>query len=165
MLVRNEKKRDYVVVLIAGGLMLIAASGFASHRLAAVDKMVGETRGRSIALGLQVKDSAAILDVYQTSYGDTAEGERLLQAAASSRGKLRSLQCSCRNLVDTVEQIGMVERLLIYGNIKAAFDFFARETAAEQTQFTSVVETYGEWADSMPPIRLGAGEQRLADAE
>jgi hypothetical protein len=165
MLVRNEKKRDYVVVLIAGGLMLIAASGLAAQRLAAVDKMVGETRERYVALGLQVKDSAAVLDVYKAGYGGTAEGERLLQAAASSREKLKSLQRSCRNLVDTVEEIGMVERLLIYGNIKAAFDFFASETAAQQTQFTSVVDTSGEWAGSMPPIRLGAVEQQLANAE
>jgi hypothetical protein len=159
MLVLKETRRDYMAVMIAAGLILIATSGFAAHRLAAVDTMVGETRQRSVALGLQVKDSAAILNVYKASYGDTAEGEQLLQAMQSSQGKLKSLQCSCENLVDTVEQIGVVERLLIYDNIKAAFDFFAAETVAQQTQFAIVVETCGDCAGSMPPIRLVAVEE------
>ena len=165
MLVKNEKKRDYAIVLITTGLILIAACGFVAHRLAVVDSMVHEAEKNAVDLGLQAEDSAAILDVYSNSYGDTVEGQRLLQTVRSGHERLKSLQISCENLIDTVEQVGTVERLMIYDNIKTAFDFFAAETTAQRAQFDSMIAACGDCTDSMPPIHLSLGETHLADAK
>lgn len=165
MLVRNNTKRDYVTVLIAAGLLLIVASGFAAGRLGAVETMVSEAERRTAAMDSQMTDSVVILDVCTDSYRDAEEDERLLQAVKSGRGRLASLRGNYENLIDTVEQIGVVERLLIYGNIKAAFDFLATETVTRQTQLDKAIETYADFSGSIPALRLSPGERQLADAK
>ena len=159
----QSPKRDYITVLIAAGLLLIVASGFAAGRLRAVETMLNEAQQSTTALDSHVKDSASIVDVFTDSH--TEEDERLRQTVQSGRGRLVSLRENCENLIDTVQQIGAVERLLIYRNIKASFDFFATETATQRTQLDKAIETYADFSGSIPPLRLSPGERQLADAK
>lgn len=165
MLVKNETKRDYVIVLIAGGLTLIAASAFAAHRLAAVETMVDRAKRDAAALASQINYSDAIPAVCRDGYGSTFESSQDLNAVEAAGKRLESLKDSCENIVDTVEQVGAVERLLIYSNITATFDFLARETASYQAPHSDTSERYTGLTDTIPPIHLGRGEQHLADAK
>ncbi|MHC4740979.1 MAG: hypothetical protein ACYS8Z_03655 [Planctomycetota bacterium] len=131
--IKLERPCRGIVLVVVGMIVLVGACIYGITKVRAVNGLISRAGAESAALGEQIRDNAVIFGVYRNASPRTGRSRKLMEQAESVQRKLWILRGERKKLIDTVGEIGGIERLLVRKDIEGALDFCDEQIAEYQS--------------------------------
>jgi len=129
-----------IILAVVAVIVLVSAVGFGILEARAANKVISAAKENSATFGGQIRDNAVVLDAYRNGFARTGRSRKLIDEAESAQKKLGIIQARRKELVNTVEELGTAERVLVQKDFEGALGFCDEQIMEYQSQFDDLFE-------------------------
>lgn len=129
-----------IILAVVAVIVLVGAVGFGILEARAANKVISEAKEKSATFGGQMRDNAEVFEAYRNGFARTGRSRKLIDEAESAQKKLGIIQARRKELVNTVEELGTAERMLVQKHFEGALGFCDEQIMEYQSQFDDLFE-------------------------